>query len=178
MTGTVAVGSANPVKIDAVRIGLAALHFDVSVVGIDVPSGVDAQPVGDEVTFQGAHNRALAGRSAALESILAVGIEGGVVWRGELLDAMAWIVIVDRDGKVGSARTATFSLPPAVAQLVADGVELGAADDQVFGRTDSKRGNGAVGLLSGDAIGRTDYYSHAVTLAALRWYQPHLWRID
>ncbi|MEM8874416.1 MAG: inosine/xanthosine triphosphatase [Planctomycetota bacterium] len=175
MTGTVAVGSANPVKIDATHDGLVALGFDVAVVGIDVPSGVDAQPVGDDETFQGALNRAHAVRASAADAVLAFGIEGGVVWRGDILDAMAWVVALDRDGQIGSARTATFSLPPAVARLVADGVELGDADDQVFGRKDSKRTNGAVGLLSGDAIGRTEYYAHAVTLAALRWRQPELW---
>ncbi|MEM6314705.1 MAG: inosine/xanthosine triphosphatase [Planctomycetota bacterium] len=173
--GTVAVGSTNPVKIDAAADGLRALGFDIDAVGIDVPSGVDAQPVGDEVTLAGATHRAEAVRAASDDAVLAVGIEGGVVWRGDLLDAMAWVVMIDGEGKVGSARTATFTLPPKVTELVADGVELGEADDIVFGRRDSKRQNGAVGLLSGDAIGRRAYYAHAVTLAALRWRQPELW---
>eukprot|EP00300_Choanocystis_sp_HF-7_P002785 c12115_g1_i1.p1 GENE.c12115_g1_i1~~c12115_g1_i1.p1 ORF type:complete len:106 (+),score=15.10 c12115_g1_i1:422-739(+) len=63
------------------------------------------------------------------------------------------------------ARTASFSLPPAVSALVSQGVELGHADDQVFGRIDSKRSNGAVGLLTKDLITRSMYYEHALILA-------------
>ncbi len=47
----------------------------------------------------------------------------------------------------------------------AQGIELGVADDQVFGRVDSKREGGSVGLLSGGLIDRTAYYEHAMILA-------------
>ena len=70
-------------------------------------------------------------------------------------------------GKWGYAKTGTFVLPSAVAELVEGGMELGHADDKVFSRTDSKRSNGAVGLLTGDLITRTDYYEHAMLLALI-----------
>jgi non-canonical (house-cleaning) NTP pyrophosphatase len=44
-------------------------------------------------------------------------------------------------------------------------MELGAADDKVFGRVDSKRESGSVGLLSGGLIDRASYYEHAMILA-------------
>lgn len=49
--------------------------------------------------------------------------------------------------------------------VASQGMELGVADDQVFGRVDSKREGGSVGLLSGGLIDRTAYYEHAMTLA-------------
>jgi non-canonical (house-cleaning) NTP pyrophosphatase len=52
-----------------------------------------------------------------------------------------------------------------VAPHASQGMELGVADDQVFGRVDSKREGGSVGLLSGGLIDRTAYYEHAMTLA-------------
>ncbi|MDD5263960.1 MAG: DUF84 family protein, partial [Candidatus Bipolaricaulis sp.] len=58
-------------------------------------------------------------------------------------------------------------LPDTVAALVRQGVELGEADDRVFGRTDSKRDVGAVGLLTGEVIDRTALYEHAVVLALI-----------
>jgi non-canonical (house-cleaning) NTP pyrophosphatase len=65
----------------------------------------------------------------------------------------------------GFARTASFTLPRAVATLVLAGVELGVADDTVFGRSNSKQSDGAVGLLTRGRIDRTAYYTHALTLA-------------
>lgn len=56
-------------------------------------------------------------------------------------------------------------LPQEVASLVRQGVELGIADDRVFGRSNSKQSNGAVGLLTADLIDRQRYYEHAVILA-------------
>jgi non-canonical (house-cleaning) NTP pyrophosphatase len=52
-----------------------------------------------------------------------------------------------------------------VAALVRAGVELGEADDRVFGRSGSKQGEGAVGLLTKGAICRSSYYEHALILA-------------
>ena len=52
-----------------------------------------------------------------------------------------------------------------LASPVSQGIELGVADDMVFGRVDSKRTGGSVGLLSGGLIDRTAYYEHAMILA-------------
>jgi non-canonical (house-cleaning) NTP pyrophosphatase len=67
----------------------------------------------------------------------------------------------------GKARTATFYLPQEVITLVQRGIELGHADDMVFGRSNSKQQNGSVGLLTEDVITRLTYYSHAVVLALI-----------
>lgn len=74
-------------------------------------------------------------------------------------------------GRQGQARSASFQLPNAVATLVRSGVELGAADDRVLGRTDSGKGTGTVGHLTRGIISRTSYYEHTVTLALI----PFLW---
>ena len=65
----------------------------------------------------------------------------------------------------GIARTASFPLPPALASLVRGGMELGDADDAVFGRSNSKQEDGTVGILSHGAVDRTEYYRHALVLA-------------
>ena len=77
----VLVGSVNPVKIGAVRDAFAPHYPDVAVEGIEVASGVPAQPVNDE-TFAGAENRALAlarlNAERGLGAGFCVGLEGGV----------------------------------------------------------------------------------------------------
>ncbi|HRF97359.1 MAG TPA: DUF84 family protein, partial [Aggregatilineales bacterium] len=74
----------------------------------------------------------------------------------------------------GHARTATFILPDEVAKHVKLGLELGDADDIVFGRSNSKQQNGSVGLLTNDRIDRAGYYSPAVVLALIPFINPSL----
>lgn len=50
-------------------------------------------------------------------------------------------------------------------------MELGHADDKVFGRVDSKSRDGTVGFLTEGRIGRSEYYVHALELALV----PLLW---
>jgi len=171
----VAVASTNPVKIESARRGIAALYGATEASGVDVASGVSAQPWGNEETLRGAQNRARAARMQHPEADFAIGIEGGVEAMGDDLLAMAWVVIIDREGKTGKARSGSFVLPRKIAALIREeGLELGDADDRVFGQSDSKRKNGSVGLLTGDVITRADFYTPAVTLALIPFKNPAL----
>ena len=60
--------------------------------------------------------------------------------------------------------------------LFAEGLELGEADDRVFGRTNSKQATGAVGLLSKNLITRQSYYEHAITLALIPFLNEELYK--
>ena len=82
------------------------------------------------------------------------------------MEAFAWVVIIS-EGRVGKAQTSTFQLPQKIVSLIENGVELGHADDIVFRRSNSKQGNGAVGILTNDVIDRVEYYRHAVILALI-----------
>lgn len=164
----IVVASTNPVKIAAALAGFQAMFpgdsFETR--GVSVPSGVSDQPMGDAETLQGARNRAIAAREAAPDADYWAGIEGGCEEEHGLLWAFAWVVVLG-DGLTGQSRTAAFVLPEEIAALVREGVELGEADDRVFGRSNSKQGNGAVGILTADVIDRTSYYQHAVALALI-----------
>jgi inosine/xanthosine triphosphatase len=173
----VAAASTNPVKIEAARRGLAAIFPDavVRASGISVPSGVSDQPMTDAETELGAGNRARAASLAVPEADYWVGLEGGCEDTPGGMRVFAWAVVLKRDSAViGRARTGMFHLPDEVAALVRAGMELGHADDQVFGRHNSKHSDGSVGLLTGGAIDRTAYYAHAVTLALVPFRFPHL----
>lgn len=169
------VASENPVKLRAAHDGFAAMFPGqaVEVRGLpDVPSGVPDQPMSDAETLRGATNRADAARNRHPAADFWLGMEGGVDARDGTLEAFAWIVILSKDGRVGRSRTATFDLPPAVAQLVRDGVELGHAMDRVCAQHNTKQKGGAVGLLTNGAITRATYYAHAVTLALIAFATP------
>lgn len=162
----IVVGSTNPVKINAARLGFSRMFPSrkFEAIGVPAESGVADQPVGDEETLAGARNRAERARQKHPDASYWVGMEGGIAHRENKMDAFAWMVVLSKQTRCES-RTATFELPAQVAELVRTGMELGHADDQVFQRSNSKQKGGAVGLLTSNAIDRTEYYAHAVALA-------------
>jgi inosine/xanthosine triphosphatase len=172
----IVVASTNPVKIQAALEGFQRMFpaEQFTVQGIGVPSGVSDQPMTDAETLQGARNRAATAYKELNDADYWIGIEGGVEDRAGELEAFAWVVVISRDGRTGKSRTATFYLPEETAKLVRRGIELGHADDQVFGRSNSKQQNGSVGLLTGDVVDRTAYYVQAVILALIPFRNPTL----
>lgn len=172
----ITVASQNPVKLRAALRAFQQIFpaetFEVS--GVAVPSGVSDQPQNLRETMTGARTRAGNAQQSMPASDYWVGIEGGIEDTADGMTCFAWVHVLDRAGRSGSGQTAVFYLPREVAELVRAGLELGHADDQVFGRDNSKQANGAIGLLTADAIDREAYYSHAVTMALLPFKNPAL----
>lgn len=172
---TIVIASSNPVKSQAALNGFRRMFPAESfeILPRPAPSGVSDQPMTSAETLQGALNRAAAVKATHPQADFWVGIEGGVEEDGGLA-AFAWVAVLSPAGS-GKARTGTFFLPPAVAHLVRQGIELGEADDIVFGTTNSKQQNGAIGLLTGDVIDRAALYEHAVALALVAIRNPGLY---
>lgn len=174
----VAVGSANPVKLGAVRAVLAWATPTATVEAIAVPSGVPDQPFGDDETIRGAATRARAAREA-LDADIGIGLEGGVVeGDGGAMRSCAWAAVALRDGREFVGGSLAMPLPPVVATLVRGGVELGHAMDAVSGERNTKHGAGAVGLLTHGLVDRQRAYEILVTyalapvIAAEYWAMP------
>jgi inosine/xanthosine triphosphatase len=179
----VAVGSTNPVKIAAARAVLGRVAPAAAVAGVSVPSGVPDQPWGDAQTIAGAVARArlalghaLAHAGVPADAVLGVGIEGGVVDDGDGgLRTCAWAAIVDFQGRVGVGGSLAMPLPPGVAALVRGGMELGHAMDEVSRATATKRGPGAVGILTGGLMDRQQAYEPLVVYAMARFVSDPMW---
>ena len=171
----IVVASKNPVKIEAVKDGLNAfLKEEFEIAGVSVPSGVSDQPMSDAETLNGAINRVRQAQRQYPGYDYYVGLEGGVEQTASGLMAFAWMVISNGE-RTGKARTASFFLPPEVAKLVHEGMELGDADDVVFRKNNSKQLNGAIGLLTNDAITRKSLYLPAVQMAFIPFLNPELY---
>ncbi len=169
------VASKNPVKLNATKIGFEKmLGSDFEFVGISVPSGVPDQPMSSHETFQGAQNRATNAQTEMPEADFWVGLEGGIEKQENDMECFAWCVVLSKE-KMGKARTSTFFLPQKIVELVNSGMELGAADDVVFSRDNSKQKNGAIGILTGDIVDRTTYYADAVVLALIPFKNSELY---
>jgi inosine/xanthosine triphosphatase len=170
----VAVGSTNPVKVGAACAVIARVAPTARVESVEVSSTVRDQPWGDEETIRGARSRARAARRA-LDADFGIGIEGGVVEDEQGLRTCAWAVVVGPDDREGTGGSLAVPLPPAVAELVRDGLELGDAMDRVAGTQDVKRGQGAVGLLTAGLIDRQRAYESLLTYALVPFLAPSYW---
>ena len=104
-----------------------------------------------------------------------IGLEGGIEeYDNGNMACAAWMVIYNGN-KFGSAKTATFTIPPPIATLVRGGMELGLADDQIFKTINSKQNSGTVGHLTRGVMDRSEYYRSAVLLAMIPFLWPELY---
>ena len=176
MSQKVIIASKNPVKVNAVKIGFNQTfpNNKFSFEGKSVPSEVSDQPMTDQETILGATNRATNAKADFPDAAYWIGIEGGIELMENDMMAFAWIIILSNEN-IGRGRTGTFFLPKKVTALIQQGMELGEADDIVFGDSNSKQKSGAVGLLTNDIIDRTQLYVPAITLALIPFQNPELY---
>ncbi|MEE4217110.1 MAG: inosine/xanthosine triphosphatase [Xanthomonadales bacterium] len=161
------VASNNPVKVNACRKAFEQQFpgADLDIVSAEAESGVDDQPFSDEDTRHGAINRAHNASESSPDADYWVGLEGGVdTFNGQLM-AFAWMAVLGKDGRTGTARTVTLPLPPAVKKLVEEGLELGDANDIVFSTVNSKHEGGAFGLLTDGRYTREGVYTETLVIA-------------
>lgn len=179
----VIVASTNPTKINSTKQALETMFPDEDFKvegqnpGIDLP----AQPMSDGETKRCAIARVKALAAKVPDADMWVAIEGGVDFTNDAvsdqkqMECMAWIVIEDKNGRWGEARSATCPLPKAVTDLILAGVELGHANDQIFNMTDSKHDIGMTGIATHGLIDRTDYYEHALIFALVPFKNPEIY---
>ena len=169
----VAVGSENPVKLQAVASAFKKVWPGKTwkVEGVKVVSGVSDQPMSDEESIRGAKNRAK--RSIkAVKADFGVGLEGGVHKIGKKWFDCGWIVVVDKKGRMGIGSSARMETPQIMIKMVKKGMELGDVGDKLFNRKNSKQAEGHFGLMTNGVVTRKDGYTQAVVFALSRFIQP------
>ena len=163
----VVIASHNPTKIRAVKDAFSSQlpGKTIDFLAVDVESGVSDQPFSDEETRLGARNRARNAQKIHPQANFWIGLEGGVdTFTGQLM-TFAWMAILGSDGNTSMARTVTLPLPPAVKELMDQGLELGDANDRVFATVNSKHQGGAFSLLTAGLYTREGVYTEALVTA-------------
>lgn len=171
----IAVGSTNPVKIEAVRLAFEKVWPDITwnVSGLEVSSDISKQPMSDIESITGARNRA----NAVLhqnDTDYGVGIEGGIEKIGEHWFDCGWIVVIDKHGTEGIGSSLRLMVPRSMVQSIQAGKELGEVIDEVFGRTNAKQAEGHFGLMTNSVITRTSGYVDGIVAALARFIHPQL----
>jgi inosine/xanthosine triphosphatase len=173
----VLVGSVNPVKVGAARDVFEAFFPGATVEGIEVPSGVPAQPVGDE-TFVGAETRATAlvqlNAERSLGAGFCVGLEGGIAQLHRRWFAFGVLCIADAAGRLGFGVSPLFELPPGITADLLSGSELGHVMDRLAGEQNTKQRGGAVGVLTGGRITRRELYAQGLAMALIPFLNEEL----
>ncbi len=171
----VAVGSTNPVKLEAVKMAFKAVWPDkkFEFEAIAVESGVPDQPMSSVEAIKGARTRAK-NVLKKLKADFGVGLEGGAQQIGKDWFDCGWIVVVDKEGREGIGSSILMLVPKKMMKLIKKGVELGTADDILFGRKNSKQANGFFGIMTNDAITRSTGYRDGVISALACFVQPQV----
>lgn len=163
----VAVGSANRVKVDAVRNIFTQAFGLVEVVSVDPGHGFEKQPVEGRV-LEGALRRAR-GAMEKTHADYGVGIEAGLVidpFTHRHADVQ-YCAIVDAAGQVTVGHGPGFEYPPQVTKAALGGTSVGEAMSSMTGIEDIGRKDGSIGYLSDGLIDRTSLSEIAVLMALI-----------
>ena len=181
---TVIVASTNKVKIDAARIAFTSMFQDqeFTFISCAAQSNVSDQPMGSEETSRGAQNRLAHARALHTRADYWIAFEGGVEETGSAespqMTSVIWVASTNGSGRISTSRCVTFEIPPPIADLIRGGMTLGAADDMVFNRTNSNQQNGAIGIVTHDALTRTRVYADGGIMSLVPFRNPDLYTTE
>src|SRR5258708_10344498 len=106
----------------------------------------------EEKSMRGALNRARNAKIEKPDADFWIGLEGGVEDFKSEIRAFAWVVVIDKNQKIGKGKTGTYVLQAKIAELIKEGKELGEANAIVLSLTNSKHPNVPLYILTGDVL--------------------------
>lgn len=171
----IAIGSKNPVKVKAVKGIFQNIFGDIEIVAIDLASGVPNQPMSAQEARQGAVNRAKEVLSVTKDAQLGVGVEGGVEKTEMGLMLCGFVVVVNREGKLGVGGGTQLLLPALVQERLETGEELGDIIDHLTGENNTKQKMGTPGVLTRGLTDREDFFEIATAYALVPFLNPEFY---
>ncbi len=169
----IAVGSTNPVKIQAVK---NALHNEnIRVISCSALSKVCPQPLSDEETLQGAINRAKDCLEKT-ESTFAIGLEAGVVFLQDQVYLCHWGAIVDRNQSTYFTNGPLILLPTGYCKPLLTGENLEDIMHYSTGIKSLGAKEGAIGVFTQNRLNREQVLTQIVKalIGQYRYYQPEI----
>ncbi|NNG44195.1 inosine/xanthosine triphosphatase [Pseudoalteromonas sp. NEC-BIFX-2020_002] len=169
------VGSKNPVKISAARSIFHLFYPNIAIdcQGVNAPSDVPDQPIGEDETRIGAQNRVLHCQQH-YQADFYVAMEGGAEQFSYGPATFAYVVIADNQQRA-IGRSSNLPLPQSLYNALLQGKELGDVMDNAFNTTNIKQQGGAIGLLTNHHATRESTYTQALTLVMAPFLHPDLY---
>jgi len=168
----IAIGSTNPVKVAATKAAIQHVWPAAEIYAVAVASGVRAQPLSDDEAILGATNRAR-NALAAVNTDLAVGLEGNTHDGVYGMFGTGWAVVTDASGTTGIGGSGRFLLPQQIADRLRVGGELGPLMDLLTGQENTRHRQGAIGIFTNNLITRQSALETALLFALTRFLNPH-----
>jgi len=164
----VVVASANPVKVEGVKLAFEQFFNRVEVVSKGVDSGVGEQPFNSDC-IRGAVNRAL--RAFSPDFDFSVGVEAGLFsLRNTLTGFIDFQVAAIYNGsRITIGFGPGFEYPPFVIERVLKGEEVGEVMEEFTGIRNLGETRGAIHFLTKGKISRTELTKLSVTTALIPW---------
>ncbi len=170
----VAVGSQNPVKIEAVKSAFDKVFGKCEVIGVSVSSDVSDMPLCFRETIDGAKNRAQKARKE-LEADFGVGLEGGFEDGIVGTFLTGFVAIVDKNGIWGYGRGAGLLMPDKIVRKVREeNKELGDVMDEIRGLKNTKQHEGCVGFFTDNLVPRKESFEKTVIFALSRFSKKQM----
>ncbi|RLI44334.1 inosine/xanthosine triphosphatase [Candidatus Bathyarchaeota archaeon] len=174
----VAVGSTNPVKIEAVKTCFNNFLDSVSIEAVEVET--KPQPIGIDETIRGAVKRGL----EALKKTgadLGVGIEAGLIKLEHTITGYInqhMCAIIDKQGHITIGLSMGFEFPPKVVEKILSGEakEAEEAMEEISGIKEIGNKTGAIGYLTKEKITRKDLCIQAIISALIPRINPQLYQ--
>lgn len=168
----VAIGSQNPVKLEAVNQAFGLYFDEIEIVPVSVDSGVQPFPMSQQETLTGAQNRAQQAWEVNNSIDYAVGIEAGV-FSIETHFLVQGFAAIRRDEEVGLGCSVAFEVSPnLIAKIDPSSDRSKQTIEQLLGRSDIFHQEGVVGVLTQNHLTRTQILRDAVICALPRFLLP------
>ena len=177
----VAVGSLNPVKVEAARLVFERFFGKVEIQPVRVKPSIPAQPIGIDQVIRGAVERAYQALSSVTGSDYGVGLEAGLIpypWTitGYLNHQVC--ALVDRELEVTLGSSMGFEFPSRVIERL-ERREVREAEEVMEEITGIERigeAVGAIGYLTKNHVKRLDLSIQALTSALIPRLNPNLYQ--
>ena len=166
------VGSANQIKIDAVKEKILEYDFlkNAQVIGMEASSDVSDEPKTMEETIRGAMNRA---KYAFRNCDYSFGLESGVMQvpytHSGYMDVCACAIFDGKEYFLGLS--SAFEWPPKIMNLVlGEGLDISKAFFKagLTKNTHVGAAEGAVGIITNGQLNRKEYTKQAITTALVQ----------
>lgn len=163
MMHKILIATNNRAKTKAVETVGRLYYPNAIFINQDVPSLVSDQPMSNEVTRQGAINRAKHAMDI-LDGTFSIGLEGGVQEIDGTMYICNWGALAIKTGEVFTATGAGVPLPDEIAEQLRAGGELGPIMDVYTNKQGIRHNEGAIGVFTNGIIKRNDMFEHIMLL--------------
>ena len=166
------IGSNNKAKIEGAKLAFEKYFSDFEIIGKDISSGVNAQPINDEILL-GARNRIKGLKELNLKDIdFYISSEAGLINIGDLYVNINLGVIEDINGYESIGTSQGFMIPKNKVELVKN-KSLGIVMDEICNGINLNKDKGGIYFLSLGEVNRIQLVRDSFILALVPFLEQN-----